>query len=156
MKYDLGAGHSRKPGYIRVDADPRCFPDIEADVANLPLEDNQADEIYAAHLLEHFDPEETFTVLREWWRVLKPGGTLVIKVPDCGWAFSAWANREIRDCCLMKTIFGADPKANEFMRHKNVFWSTKLERFLFITGFVDIENKSKHGSGELHFEAKKP
>lgn len=157
IKLDIGSGHSRKPGYIRVDADPKCGPDILAnarDLAGVP--DNHCDEVFAAHLLEHFDPDETFSVLMEWKRVLKPGGRLVVVVPDVGWAIKAWSAGTINDCCLMKVIFGSDPKANEFMRHKNIFWDKKLKRFLFITGFVEIQDRSVAGSMELCFEARKP
>lgn len=48
--------------------------------ADLPFKDNVCDFVYSSHLLEDFfdwDP-----ILREWVRVLKPGGHLVILVPD--------------------------------------------------------------------------
>lgn len=38
------------------------------------------DFVFSSHLLEHMpDPERT---LREWWRVIKPGGYLVLYLPD--------------------------------------------------------------------------
>lgn len=40
-------------------------------------------EIYASHVLEHFDyVNELNIVLKEWYRVLRPGGKLYISVPD--------------------------------------------------------------------------
>jgi len=40
-------------------------------------------EIYASHVLEHFDyVDELDGVLREWHRVLRRGGTLHVSVPD--------------------------------------------------------------------------
>lgn len=42
--------------------------------------DESYDFVYSSHTLEHvIDPAET---LRNWWRILKPGGHLVIAVPD--------------------------------------------------------------------------
>src|SRR5262245_28797659 len=39
--------------------------------------------LYASHLLEHFDYKDALdAVLREWRRVLAPGGTLHLSVPD--------------------------------------------------------------------------
>jgi SAM-dependent methyltransferase len=42
--------------------------------------DGALDFVYSSHLLEDF--EDTATVLREWLRVLKPGGRLIIYCPD--------------------------------------------------------------------------
>lgn len=39
--------------------------------------------VYASHVLEHFDyKDEIIDVLREWRRVLRPGGSLYVSVPD--------------------------------------------------------------------------
>ena len=42
--------------------------------------DGVLDFVYSSHLLEDFINTEE--VLREWWRVLKPGGNLIIFCPD--------------------------------------------------------------------------
>ncbi len=44
--------------------------------------DNTVGLIYACHVLEYFDRVEVTDVLREWRRVLAPGGTLRVAVPD--------------------------------------------------------------------------
>lgn len=46
----------------------------------LPFKDATLDWVHASHLLEDF--EEWDTPLNEWDRVLKPGGYLIIAVPD--------------------------------------------------------------------------
>lgn len=43
------------------------------------LSDSQFDFVYASHVLEHL--ENPAAAVREWWRVLKPGGHLIISVP---------------------------------------------------------------------------
>lgn len=43
------------------------------------VEDNHYDTVYSSHLLEHLpDPYEA---LRNWWRILKPSGYLIVFVP---------------------------------------------------------------------------
>ena len=42
--------------------------------------DGVLDYVYSSHLLEDF--QDTESVLREWWRVIKPGGRLIIFCPD--------------------------------------------------------------------------
>ncbi len=47
------------------------------------FEDQTFDELYASHILEHFDYNGPLQkVLKEWHRVLKPEGKLYISVPD--------------------------------------------------------------------------
>lgn len=44
--------------------------------------DGTVNAIYAMHLLEHFDLEESTQVLKEWKRALRNKGYLIIGVPD--------------------------------------------------------------------------
>jgi len=46
---------------------------------NLPFEDNHLDYVYNSHVYEHI--KDRSPVLREWMRVLKEGGHLIIAVP---------------------------------------------------------------------------
>lgn len=50
---------------------------------DLPFKDKTLDFVFSSHLLEDFTREQWKTILPEWVRVLKPGGFLVILVPDC-------------------------------------------------------------------------
>lgn len=90
---EIGCGNTKTvPDSVGTDIVPKgepipCYPgklsvaDIVADVSKpLPLEDNSVDTIIARHLLEHMiDP---ITVLKNWRRVLKNGGRIIIAVPD--------------------------------------------------------------------------
>ena len=81
MKLNLGCGNWKLPGYVNCDLyDPAA--DEKWDARAIPLPDNSADEIYTSHVFEHFDYKEAFTVLEEWKRVLKPGGTVIIETPN--------------------------------------------------------------------------
>lgn len=50
------------------------------DARDLPFKDKTLDWVYSSHLLEDFLDWEP--VLSEWTRVLKPGGRLIIIIPD--------------------------------------------------------------------------
>jgi hypothetical protein len=77
MKLNLGCGEQELAGYENLDA--------KKGHSLLPLhgvEDGTVEEVRASHVLEHFPHGDIETVLREWVRVLAPGGVLKIAVPD--------------------------------------------------------------------------
>lgn len=82
MKLNLGGRGTKIPGFLTVDLSPEHDVDIKADVSELPLEDCSVAEIYSSHVLEHFPHVKTELVLKEWHRVLSPGGLIFIAVPD--------------------------------------------------------------------------
>lgn len=83
MELHLGCGKRYIPGFVHVDLDDFPHIDYRHDVCTLPMfEDNSVDLIYACHVIEYFDRIEVLDVLREWYRVLKPGGVLRLAVPD--------------------------------------------------------------------------
>src|SRR6185295_17614324 len=85
MKLNLGCGDKILPGYVNVDvAESRLDrkPDVVCDLHVLtPFEDGVADEILSVHVIEHFWRWEVVDVLKEWLRVLKPAGLMVIECP---------------------------------------------------------------------------
>ena len=48
----------------------------------LPFPDASLDAVYSSHVHEHFDTWENEVLLRECYRVLKPGGSFSAAVPD--------------------------------------------------------------------------
>jgi predicted SAM-dependent methyltransferase len=103
LKLNIGCGTSGIKGWVNIDNSPsillsrlpfgrRIFrtPDWppgvrRADVRKcIPFSDSSVLYIYSSHTFEHFTYEESLTVAKECFRVLKPGGILRIVVPDLG------------------------------------------------------------------------
>lgn len=83
VRLHLGARDQRVPEFFNVDMEPRPGVDLVGNAENLSLfDDNSVEEILASHILEHFPHGKTVQVLKEWCRVLKPGGLLYVAVPD--------------------------------------------------------------------------
>ena len=80
-KLNLGCGSDIREGYVNIDL-YNDKADLQCDVTALPYEDSSIDEIFASHIIEHFDFQQSWAVLAEWYRVLKPGGMLKIETPD--------------------------------------------------------------------------
>lgn len=81
VQLNLGCGDMILPDYINCDL-YNDNADIKCDVKILPFKDNSVDKILALHIIEHFDFKEAFDVLKEWNRVLKKNGILMIEIPD--------------------------------------------------------------------------
>ena len=54
--------------------------DVKADICNLPFEADSFDFILCNHVLEHI-PDDT-KAMQELYRILKPGGTAILQVPQ--------------------------------------------------------------------------
>jgi predicted SAM-dependent methyltransferase len=132
MRLNLGCGPQKLTGWINIDFDEKHAPDVVADVKNLPYADNSVDEIYASHILEHFNYDEP--VLEEWCRVLKPRGMITVIVPDVVGTWYAWkagltwghpTQRPIDLAYVNATAFGAKILNMGFLEkgheHKQIF-----------------------------------
>jgi len=102
--------HAMMPAHQGVMAWPRGVPACTALVDDdcLPLSDNTVSRVIVAHALEHAENPER--LLREVWRVLKPGGRVAVIVPN---RRRIWSSME-------HTPFG----------HGNPYSASQLERLL--------------------------
>ena len=99
--------------------------------------DGQAVEVRASHVLEHFPHGEVADVVKEWARVLKPGGKLKIAVPDFDWIVKAYSNGHRGDARLEHYLFGGQVDGDDY--HKAFFNEDKLKALLEGAGLVDVK-----------------
>jgi SAM-dependent methyltransferase len=89
LKLDIGAGdYSSDDSFTSIDA--YTDADIKAFMWDIPLPDACVDVIFSSNALEHVSKFDVVPTLREWHRILKPGGKLQIIVPDLEWAVQFW------------------------------------------------------------------
>lgn len=145
--------HFRDGGWeeIRYDINPDVKPDIVGTSQDMSiLEDASVDAVYSSHNIEHVWLFEVQQVLREFRRVLRPDGFLVVLCPDMHQIAQA-----ILDGFLEKTlyespagpiraidvIYGYQPDieaGNHYMAHKMGFTSDTLADHLRVAGFASI------------------
>jgi SAM-dependent methyltransferase len=115
----------------------RQFPKgkwLKADAVKLPFRNESFDVVTAFDLLEHLQKERA--ALKEWMRVLKPGGLLVLTVPAYQWLWSdhdraLGHKRRYTKASLEKSLRGARFKVL-FLTYYNflLFFVLALHRFL--------------------------
>lgn len=87
VAYNLGCGKKDWPGWIGVDL-VGTGAAVEVDLRDLsPIADESADAVAAIHVLEHFYLWETEALIREWRRILKPGGKMILELPSMNSVF---------------------------------------------------------------------
>jgi predicted SAM-dependent methyltransferase len=96
MRLEIGAGEKPRPDYD-LHVDLLALPDIEVRCAidRLPFANGSIEALRANHVLEHQSYELISPTLREWARVLRPGGRIDIGVPDARFVATQWVRGEI-------------------------------------------------------------
>jgi predicted SAM-dependent methyltransferase len=92
-------------------------PDLICDALNLPFLNESAHYVVLHHVLEHFGCGEGSGLIREAHRVLKPGGSLLIFVPDMKALAQRWVEGGIEDFIFFVNAYGAY-MGHEEDRHK--------------------------------------
>ena len=143
LKLNVGCGDRKMHGFVNIDARPDLNPDFVADVTRIHEHFENADLIYACHVLEHFplkastfQPVTWKQTLQSWHKTLKPGGVLRVAVPDieavCKYYISS-GNLDI----LYAFFYGGQKYDFDFHYH---CWSfDTLQRDLMEVGFKTAE-----------------
>lgn len=129
IRLDLGAEGISPEGFTPMGHDHGT------EIYPLPVADGSVDVIRASHVLEHFPHGEVPKVLADWVRALKPGGELMIAVPD----FEKIAQNYL-DGVMQPTegyTMGGQTDADDF--HKSLFDRNGLRAYLAGAGLMLLE-----------------
>jgi len=152
LKLNLGCGDKILPGYVNVDvAEARAGmrPDVICDLHDLvPFADSCADEILSVHVVEHFWRWEVRDILREWVRVLKPGGRMIVECPNllsaCGTLLQNpdQFSREDQGGQRTMWVFYGDPAWKDpLMIHRWGYTPESLKQLLAEVGLGDVRQE---------------
>jgi predicted SAM-dependent methyltransferase len=158
---ELGCGKNVKPEFISLDWSWRPGVNLCWDIRKpIPLEDGSLDGIFSEHCLEHVTFENAAKVLRDCHRMLRPGGTIRILVPDGGLYLNLYQRAKAGESVefpyvddvgprdlLEDSRFGFTPMmaVNRIFRgyeHLFAYDGETMGRLLLQAGFRDIEQTS--------------
>ena len=160
----VGCGHQNKSqikGFdnddwkeIRFDIDKDVNPDIEGTLTDMKLvKTGSVDAVYSSHNIEHIYPHEVPVALREFYRVLKEDGIVVITCPDLQSAGEALTQDKLFETLYegksvpegykipvtaFDVLFGhrkTTTDGNVFMIHKGGFTYSTLDMAFYKAGF---------------------
>jgi predicted SAM-dependent methyltransferase len=95
-KLQIGAGHNLRAGWLNTNWYPNTNAAVLLDATNpFPLSDASFDYVHSEHVIEHLPEPGGANLIRETFRILKPGGKFRMATPDINFLFR-----------LMKTDLG--------------------------------------------------
>jgi predicted SAM-dependent methyltransferase len=141
-------GQTRSDGWEILDALQR--PEVDhlgnaQDLSRFP--DETFDEMYASHVIEHFDYKGAIqAALREWRRVLTPSGCLYLSFPDLGVLSAMYASGKLtlqQRFQVMRMIFGGHIDAFDY--HLVGLDYDLMKAILLEAGYASVEKVNNFG-----------
>ena len=154
----LGCGRHYIPGMINIDLNPFIHCDIWMDLRKgLPFAKQSVDSIYCCHTLEHFFEPNVHRILRECYRILKPGAGMRIVTPDLYKAVQAYLRNDsshFSDFPDKRDSIGG--KLVNYLlcrdQHRLIFDFSFWAELLKSEGFVGIQECTPHQSAIFPLE----
>ncbi len=168
MKLNLGSNRNILHGYINIDQYVD-HPEVHKyDILSLPFQSGSVEEILAEHLFEHVGFGDEQALWTECYRVLKPGGRLIVETPDMEWLCKAFleaqddfktfyqvgtidhffgSGRDVsqRWSVLIANIFGNQNGKGQF--HKNAYTLPKFTAISKLIGFSECSVETCFNKG---------
>jgi predicted SAM-dependent methyltransferase len=147
MKLHIGA-RTRAEGWKTLDINPGPEVDFVGNCSDLSqFTDASIDAIYASHVLEHLRYDQELPgALGEWFRVLRPGGDVMISVPDLETLCHLFIRPNISQkdqFHVMRMMFGGHTSPYDF-HYVGLTWRF-LAQYLRVAGFQDITRVERFG-----------
>jgi predicted O-linked N-acetylglucosamine transferase (SPINDLY family)/predicted SAM-dependent methyltransferase len=147
MRLHIG-GTQKRPGWKILNAQPGVDVDFVGDCVDLSqFSDDSVEDIYASHVLEHLGHSDKLPkALKEFYRVLKPGGTAKISVPDfelmCRLFLDPQQSRQNRSY-IMRVVFGGQEDPYDY-HHVGLTFEFMCD-YLAAAGFSRVERSGDFG-----------
>ena len=160
---------------VTFDIDPDCSPDIIGSMTDLSMiEDNAYDAVYSSHNIEHLFIHEAFTAAKEFFRVIKKSGYIMIVCPDLISTCEAilekgpmeplyyLTNTETGKLDERLFVAGIDilygwrlpiQNGNHYMAHKSAYSEKTLTQLFLQAGFKKVVSVSRKENYDINLLA---
>jgi hypothetical protein len=138
LKLNVGCGNLTLVDYVNVDGRSLEGVDIVADARRIPLDPGTVDELYSAHVIEHFPLQELErVVLPHWVSLLRPGGVLRTVAPDAPAMIDAYGRGEMTFEELRVVTYGEQEYDGDF--HFAMYSPDSLAAVMKAAGLADVK-----------------
>ncbi len=148
---DIGCGERKVPGALGIDIARLKTVNVLADVRHgLPFKDSSVDAAHASHLLEHFD--DLPAVMKEVWRVCKPGGRFYVTVPHSSSHYMTWRDPTHKRGVSLSTLTYFDRSTFDgslFSYYHGIDFRIVYSRLRFVAG----GNRGRYAPGRRPYTA---
>lgn len=165
IKLNIGSGGIEHAGYLSVDLYDRRA-NIIMDVTQLDFPENSVAEILAVHVFEHLNPYHCLDILKRWHKILKPGGKLIMEMPDIEELCRRFVGANTGERYgILNAVYGSvnttgdGDQSNITSPHLFGWWKQSLWDHLSNAGYTSIvfgPEQHPHPESNLRVEATKP
>jgi len=145
-KLEIGGGGKKRKGFLQVDIRDLPNVDFNTECWKVPLPDNSVSLVYGRHVFEHLTQEEADLSLKEWTRLLAPGGQVHMILPDL--EFHAKQLLQPGNSLFLKTKTNFEHAMAAFygwkgdaMRHQWGYTKNTIRELFLSSGFGIVEFK---------------
>lgn len=137
---------------LRLDVDPGVKPDVVASITDMaPVPTGSVDAVFSHHNIEHVFAHEVPLALAEFFRVLRPGGEVLIATPDLqsvarvvatGRLEETLYRAEAGEISALDILYGLRSdieSGREYMAHRTGYTPRTLARKLSQAGFANVQ-----------------
>lgn len=136
LKLHLGCGERHLEGYTNIDLRKTTATDLVCNIRKLPYPDNSVELIETYHVIEHLPRHDLPKALKEWFRLILPGGSLIIECPDFDKAAKEYIEGNEK---RIDNIFGLQRFPGD--THMFGYNFKRLKKLLEETGYKDIKQR---------------
>ena len=103
--YNIGAGLFHHPYWTNVDYATDHYKGVQKydfihynlmELKPLPIESNVAEIVYSSHTIEHVSDDAVLNMLKESYRILKPGGCIRLTTPNMALEYKAYQRNDLK------------------------------------------------------------
>jgi len=152
---NVGCGYDKRPGYLNVDMDPHCSPDIlvtDIEFSNLPK--GWFEGLISYDVLEHIRRADTPGALLEWADLLQLNGTMELETSNVMAIVDLMREQQSYQMHAAYTVFMFGNQAHDGDYHHTGFTDRTLKVQILAAGF-DIEQFEERDRWLYWLKAKK-